>query len=165
MSRLWLIPALTLIGLTACNDDSPPPTDEAIANDVAVSSGNETRPEANLAEPEGKAPAASDPAPRASAFSASGYRLIGTEPFWGGTVTTDRIVYSTPDNQTGETIQVRRSEEPGREIYSGTLNKRPFVLTLSAGPCSDGMSDNVHAFTASLQVDGETRQGCANPRP
>ena len=164
MSRLWLIATLTLIGLSACNDDGPPTTDEAIANDVAVGSANEIQIEANLAEPKVEPPAASDPAPKASAFSASGYRLIGTEPFWGGTVTADRIVYSTPDNQSGETIQVRRSEEPGREIYSGTLNERPFVLTLSAGPCSDGMSDNVHAFTASLQVDGETRQGCANPR-
>ncbi len=98
-----------------------------------------------------------------SPWSQSGYRIIGTEPFWGGTVTPDEIIYSTPENQQGETIAVTLAYGPDREVYSGQLGGRPFVLTLTDGPCSDGMSDNVHRFTATLEVDDETRRGCANP--
>jgi uncharacterized membrane protein len=97
-------------------------------------------------------------------LSPSGYSLIGTEPFWGGTVAATEIVYTTPENQEGERIAVTAAYGPSSETYSGTLDGQPFVLTLTAGPCSDGMSDNEHAFTAQLRVLGETRQGCANPR-
>ena len=97
-------------------------------------------------------------------LSPSGYRLIGTEPFWGGTVSATEIVYTTPENQQGDRIAVTAAYGPSSETYSGTLDGRPFLLTLTAGPCSDGMSDNEHAYSAQLRVRGETRQGCANPR-
>ena len=97
-------------------------------------------------------------------MSASGYRLIGTEPFWGGTVSSRQVRYSTPENQSGDPIAVTARIEQGRETYTGSLDDAPFILTLSPGPCSDGMSDNVHAFSATLEVRGETRQGCADPQ-
>jgi uncharacterized membrane protein len=168
MLRPWLAPSLFALALTACDDGSPVPGNEANrqaeagAGPVANESGN-VADQGATPQPEPEAPK-SRPSPPATPRSASGYRLIGTEPFWGGTVTSDEIVYSTPDNQSGEPIAVTVRFEGDQEIYSGSLHGRPFVLTLTAGPRSDGMSDNVHAYTATLEVDGETRRGCANPR-
>ena len=168
MLRPWLAPALFALALTGCDDSSPVPGNEA-ANRQAEA-GPLVAEEENVADPAmTPEPAPEPPASRVSSPAAprspSGYRLIGTEPFWGGTVTSDEIVYSTPDDPSGEPIAVKRRFDGDREIYSGSLRGRPFVLALTAGPCSDGMSDNVHAFTATLEVDGETRRGCANPAP
>lgn len=98
----------------------------------------------------------------AAAWSKSGYRLIGTEPFWGGTARGSKILYKTPENQAGEPVEAIAAYGAAKETYTGSLGGKPFVLTLTKGPCSDGMSDNVHTYTARLQVRGETRQGCAD---
>ena len=160
-----LIVIATGLALTACGgdvtgDDAPAEAvDQGPANQVLPldPTDNGTTEGETPSEPAEAAPAAA--APR----SASGYRLIGTEPFWGGTVAETSVLYSTPENQSGERIAVTRRIDGDREIYSGRKDGRPFVLTLSDGPCSDGMSDNVHQYTARLEVDGEVRSGCANP--
>lgn len=145
-------------GNGADNEAAAPVSSNAVMEIVPPSAqgpGNETA----------EAPAPETPeAPASKAWSASGYRLVGTEPFWGGTVSPTRIVYMTPDNQAGEKISVDAAYGAAREVYSGTLGGGAFVLTLTKGPCSDGMSDKVHKFSAALQVKGETRQGCADPQ-
>jgi uncharacterized membrane protein len=109
------------------------------------------------------APAARPSPPAAGPWSKTGYSLSGTEPFWGGTVTPGRIVYMTPEEQKGEKVAVTAAYGPDRETYRGTLSGKPFVLTLTKqGPCSNGMSDHAYAYTAELQVRGETRRGCAD---
>jgi uncharacterized membrane protein len=105
------------------------------------------------------APAARPPT---GPFSASGYALNGTEPFWGGTVTGTRVRYMTPENQFGSVVETTRTLG-ANEVYRGSLGGRPFVLTLSRAACSDGMSDRSYQFTALLEVRGETRRGCADP--
>lgn len=129
--------------------------DPAASNDTAGTPAADPAPAPTPEAPKAPAPAA---------WSASGYRLVGTEPFWGGTVAPTRIVYSTPENQAGEPVNVDAAYGAAREVYTGTLSGAAFVLTLTKGPCSDGMSDKVHKFTAALQVRGETRQGCADPQ-
>jgi len=96
-------------------------------------------------------------------LSASGYALVGTEPFWGGTVSGTRVRYMTPERQFGDVVETQRTFGAGSETYRGSFHGRPFVLTLARGPCSDGMSDRQHAFSATLEVGGETRRGCADP--
>ena len=34
--------------------------------------------------------------------------LVGTEPFWGGMIKGEQLTYTTPENQAGETIAVKR---------------------------------------------------------
>lgn len=87
--------------------------------------------------------------------------FIGTEPFWGGEVNGARLTYSTPDNQAGTTIMVARSMAPGSVAFSGTLDGKPFALSIATPQCSDGMSDRRYPFTATLEVGGEVRHGCA----
>ena len=161
----WQIIVIISAALAGCEDAPAPAANETI--DVAAEN-LATEPSAdamaNAAGNDSAAAPAPTPPPSASPRSASGYRLIGTEPFWGGTVSPREIVYSTPDNQTGERIPVTVRFEGNREIYSGRYSGQAFILALTDGPCSDGMSDNVHAFTARLEVQGEERSGCADPQ-
>lgn len=155
-----LLVALALVACRAEEADFP----GTASNDALSAAPDAAMPPPDLS-PAGNVSA---PSPATSMVqgpeSPSGYRLIGTEPFWGGTVTASEVVYNTPENQEGERIPVTAVYGPDSEVYSGTLDGRPFVLTLTAGPCSDGMSDNVHSYTVVLLVTDETRRGCANPR-
>ena len=136
--------------LLACRAE--PITDDQVEN-VNNTNVIATAP-SNLAEPTPAAPAA-PPTAR--------YRFTGTEPFWGGTIDGATIVYKTPDDQTGETIPATVTNEGTTTRYAGTLDGKPFVLKLTPGTCSDGMSDTVYPLHAVLAVRGEPRQGCASP--
>ena len=161
--RLAAAAAALGLALAACGSDEPErnraEAPEAPEAPAAPASGTAAAP----APAEAPAPAPDPKAPPPPAWSKTGYRLIGTEPFWGGTAKGGRILYSTPENQAGEPVAATVATGASRQTWRGTLSGRPFVLTLTPGPCSDGMSDNVHALTATLEVRGETRHGCANP--
>ena len=88
-------------------------------------------------------------------------QFTGTEPFWGGSVSGDKLTYSTPDKPDGAPISVARFAGRGGVSWSGTLQDKPFRLAVTEGTCSDGMSDRSYPFTATLEVLGEQRQGCA----
>ena len=104
------------------------------------------------------------PEPHSAPWSPSGYALNGAEPFWGGSVTGTTIRYMTPGDQFGDVIETRLALGRDRETYSGSWRGSPFVLTLTRGPCSDGMSDRAYAFAAELSARGEIRRGCADPQ-
>lgn len=87
--------------------------------------------------------------------------FTGTEPFWGGQVLGGSLTYSTPDNPDGTTIAVSRFAGRHGLSFSGDLDGMPFVLAITPGQCSDGMSDRSYPFTVTLQVKGEQRDGCA----
>ena len=149
---------LLLLPLAAC-DRGAAPAEPPAANRVAPAPAAPAP-----AEAPGRAAAPAAAAPRAGPWSPTGYALNGTEPFWGGTVTGTNVRYMIPEDQFGKVVETRATFAPDRETYSGTLRGRPFVLTLTAVPCSDGMSDHRYAFTAALQVGGEARRGCADPQ-
>jgi len=88
-------------------------------------------------------------------------RLTGTEPFWGGTVESGRFLYTTPENQAGEAIAVKRFAGNSGLAFSGTRGGKPVDLTVTHGTCSDGMSDRTYPYTATLRLDSEQRSGCA----
>lgn len=88
-------------------------------------------------------------------------RLVGTEPFWGGTVTRGSFVYTYPENQAGETIAVERFAGNSGLGFSGTRGGKPLDLTITRGTCSDGMSDRTYPYTATLRLAEEQRNGCA----
>lgn len=88
-------------------------------------------------------------------------RFTGTEPFWGGQVSGETLVYTTPENLEGETITVERFAGRGGLSFSGELGGEAFDMMVTPGDCSDGMSDRTYPFVVTLSVKGETRQGCA----
>jgi uncharacterized membrane protein len=87
--------------------------------------------------------------------------FTGTEPFWGGQVSATTLTYSTPEDPEGSPVTVARFAGRGGVSWSGTWQDRPFRLAVTEGACSDGMSDRAYPFTATLEVLGEQRQGCA----
>ena len=133
---------------------------EPAASNVAATVPNIAAPPANaVGETNAAAPAA---APQVAQPTAR-YRFTGTEPFWGGTIDGSTILYRTPDDLAGKTITATVTKDDSATRYSGTLDGQPFILTLTPGTCSDGMSDTVYPLKAALTVHGEQRQGCANP--
>ena len=84
------------------------------------------------------------------------YKAVGTEPGWALTISGATMSYE------GDYGSVKISEPtpatfrpaPGR--YAGTRLK----LTITPGPCSDGMSDLVYRQTVRLVADGKTVEGC-----
>ena len=87
--------------------------------------------------------------------------LTGTEPFWGGTIAGGRLIYKTPENQTGEMIAVKRFAGNNGLGFSGLRDGQPLDLTVTPGACSDGMSDRSYPYTATLRLANEQREGCA----
>jgi uncharacterized membrane protein len=89
-------------------------------------------------------------------------RFTGTEPFWGGQVTGRTLRYETPENPSGETIEVERFAGRGGVSFSGRLAGQAFDMTVTPLSCSDGMSDRTYPFTVTLKIGDETRNGCGS---
>ena len=103
--------------------------------------------------------------PGQPAFDAIGadqrVQFLGTEPFWGGEVTGDTLLYSTPENPAGTAVAVTRFAGNNGVSYSGTLDGRKLDLMITPGTCSDGMSDREYPYVATMEIDGAQRDGCA----
>jgi uncharacterized membrane protein len=91
-------------------------------------------------------------------------RALGTEPFWGARIEGRCVTYSHPEDQDGTRVWTRYTPRPGGGIWAGALGGRCFELrTRAQTGCSDGMSDNRYPIAVELLVNGEHRQGCAEP--
>ena len=88
------------------------------------------------------------------------FRAFGTEPFWGVNVEGTRLTYTTPENQAGVVMEgTRKTLADGVEI-SGQHDGKPFVLTVSNGTCSDGMSDNTYSMVSTFRYGDIDYKGC-----
>lgn len=88
------------------------------------------------------------------------FRAFGTEPFWNVNVEGDTLTYTTPDDQAGVAMQgTRRALDDGLEL-SGNHDGKPFVLTVTGGLCSDGMSDNEYELDATFRYGTIDYKGC-----
>ena len=137
--RLFLLGALTLASCGA-NDDRLTDEQAAAAQNVVI-------------EP----PVAIDqPFPSPANPAAATYKAVGTEPGWALTIAGAAMSYE------GDYGSVKISEPtpanfrpaPGR--YAGTRLK----LTITPGPCSDGMSDLIYRQTVRLVADSKSVKGC-----
>lgn len=88
-------------------------------------------------------------------------RFTGTEPFWGGRVSGETLTYSTPENMEGTVIPATRFAGRGGLSFSGALEGQALDLAITPGNCSDGMSDRIYPFVATLQIGPDQRNGCA----
>lgn len=107
----------------------------------------------------------SEPRQTGEAFDAIGenetIRLAGTEPFWGGEISGGQARYTSPDNLEGSVFPVERFAGFNGLGFSGVMQGTSFDLTITEAECSDGMSDRVYPYTATLLLGGEQRRGCA----
>ncbi len=87
---------------------------------------------------------------------------VGTEPFWGITITGRSVDWSDPEteNRTGRVGKPRLSS--GKAVWKGEVSGHgAFTLTVTRGPCSDGMSDFTYPLTVKVRTSELTLNGCA----
>lgn len=84
------------------------------------------------------------------------YKAVGTEPGWSLTVRPARMDYA---GDYGE-VNIAEPTPPNFRAAHGTYRSGKLQVTISAGPCSDGMSDLIYRQTVRVTADGRTVSGC-----
>lgn len=90
--------------------------------------------------------------------------LIGTEPFWRMDIEPSgsgySAAYSTPEDVNGTRFAVERFAGNNGLGFSGTLASQQVQVAVTAGECSDGMSDRIYLYIATVSIDGDIYEGC-----
>lgn len=159
-----------LLALTACSGDPVPPN---LVDNLAVNAIANAAPALNQAivANESAAPApAPAPAPVAQPAPAAvsretdeapppppheDYRAIGTEPFWAVVVKGSVATLQRPDHRPLR-YTVARTDDPRAIRFLG----EGFTMTITEGPCSDGMSDAIWSDRVQLSFGEGTLKGC-----
>jgi uncharacterized membrane protein len=100
----------------------------------------------------------------APGFDFSGdFDLRGTEPFWALTIRADALALTRVDGDPFNAPNAGPQVEGDTALWDGG----PLHVTLRRETCSDGMSDRVYAFAATVEVkDTVMLKGCGErPRP
>ena len=83
--------------------------------------------------------------------------LAGTEPFWNILFGDGRMVFSSPDSHVGETTTLPFIlTKAGAEWHGKNMD-----IYLTAGRCSDGMSDRGYPLKAAVHIGASVLKGCA----
>jgi uncharacterized membrane protein len=90
------------------------------------------------------------------------FTLLGTEPFWNLQVKGATMVLSQPDpiptvTGTGTVLTATSGKAVWTAAQAGNM---PFVATLTAESCSDGMSDRVYPYSAEVKAGELVLKGC-----
>ena len=141
---------LGLALLAGCEKPTPPDA-------VATVTPSETALPAPLPKPADS----SKPANTSPVATTLHLRAFGTEPFWAIDITPAQLRYSSPERQDGKPFAASSSPDGKGVRYYGTLDGKAVSLLIVPGDCSDGMSDTLHKWKATLTIDGKTQQGCA----
>lgn len=97
------------------------------------------------------------------------FTVGGTEPFWNVTVSRSGIVYSAPDSNNRRypyTAPITASGRPADLVRVYRLSGQPnsMLIIKKADACSDGMSDNVYPYDATLILGNRVLEGCAQKK-
>ena len=90
------------------------------------------------------------------------WHAIGTEPFWSVEATGGALVFKTPEDQTGTSLQGRRVPSLVGTVILGEGPDGEFHFGVTPGACSDGMSDREYSHHATFSYRGVDYKGCAN---
>ena len=86
--------------------------------------------------------------------------LVGTEPFWSIRIAGGSAKYTKPDQPEGFDFAVTRFAGNNGLGFSGSMEGTGVTISLTPGECSDGMSDRVFPFVATIALGEETLRGC-----
>jgi uncharacterized membrane protein len=84
------------------------------------------------------------------------FRGVGNEPGWSLTVGRERMDYV---GDYGET-RISEPTPAGFAPSAGSWKSGQLAVTISPGPCSDGMSDLIYRLTVRLDAAGKSLAGC-----
>lgn len=88
--------------------------------------------------------------------------LGGTEPFWGIEINGDALVFSSPEDIDGTEVTATRFKGNNGLGFSATLDGQALEIAVTPGQCSDGMSDRLYPFTATVNLGDATLFGCGH---
>lgn len=86
--------------------------------------------------------------------------LTGTEPFWGIEIANGQASYADPQHPEPRSFAVARFAGNNGIGFSGDWDGVAVTMTLTPGECSDGMSDRVFPYVATIALGEETLRGC-----
>lgn len=163
--------ALAALGMaTACHRPADPapraaaetPAVQAPATDAGRTDATNPPPPATGGPPTNEVPQGKRAAGEEN-LPMNAWRAFGNEPFWSVRVDGDTLVFSTPEDQAGKTLQGRRVPSLVGVVYMGTDGDVEFNLDIQPGQCSDGMSDNTYQHVATFIYADMAYRGCAEP--
>jgi uncharacterized membrane protein len=138
--------------LAACSPEAP--------------GGGEALPPADA--PPAAAQAPGEPQPTTAIDPAAPFRrdfaLRGTEPFWALDVKGTTLMLTRPDQPVLTAANARLAASSGKAIWTaqatGPAGEITVIATVSAGECSDGMSDRAYPYIAEVKVGEVLLKGC-----
>lgn len=143
------LPLMAMLLAAGCGQPSDRLTDEEAAAEQSPAVLDEGNAES---ETIGAASDLPDPADSGAVL----YKAVGNEPGWSLTVRPARMDYS---GDYGE-VNIAEPTPPNFRPAHGTYRSGKLQVTISAGPCSDGMSDLIYRQTVRVTADGRTVSGC-----
>ena len=149
MMKRFLPAMACVLAVAACGQPSDRLSDDEAATGQAPAVDDEVPEDAQAAE------APSD-LPEAEVAGPILYKAVGNEPGWSLTVRAARMDYA---GDYGE-VNIAEPTPPDFRAAHGTYRSGKLRLTISAGPCSDGMSDLTYRQTVRVTADGRTVSGC-----
>ncbi|WP_299323142.1 META domain-containing protein [Parasphingopyxis sp.] len=93
----------------------------------------------------------------------TGYRGIGTEPFWSVTIGEERLMFEHSGVFTAEADRPSETFSPGGVVFisrSENAGNRDFIVLIEENLCGDGMSDRTYPQSVRVFVDGSYFFGC-----
>jgi heat shock protein HslJ len=92
----------------------------------------------------------------ASATTPLPYKAVGTEPFWSVTIERAQMTYQPADGRS-----VRVATPRPTPIRNGRRYRTPtLTVDITAGPCSDGMSDRRYPEKVQVRIGRRVLNGC-----
>ena len=93
------------------------------------------------------------------------YRCTGTEPFWSIDISSEGIVFQSPESSPVTYPYTAAQNNAGSIEFNTSLNTNTesstLKVVLTPGNCSDGMSDIQYPYSAEVVRDGQRLRGCA----
>ena len=141
------VPLLLLAG---CGN----PEDRLSDDEASVQQGaDDFTPERNAEE---AGPSPSEELPEPTDAGPVLYKAVGNEPGWSLAVRAARMDYL---GDYGE-VKIAEPTPPDFRPVNGIYRSGRLRITISPGPCSDGMSDLIYRQTVRVTADSKTVDGC-----
>lgn len=98
--------------------------------------------------------------------SAESFNVVGTEPFWNVKINRTGIVYSSPEVRERKYAYTAPLKAQGRpadmvRVYQLRGQQSGTLILKKVSSCSDGMSDKVYPYSATLMFGNQVFDGCA----
>lgn len=92
-------------------------------------------------------------------------RALGTEPFWALDIDSTGLRFITPDDTSGIRFPPLVPGAAGDTVVwvAGT-EPASIDVRIWREQCSDGMSDRVYPYAATVRISGTAHRGCADRR-